>query len=251
VPRIDVDLIVLAGDVHVGDAAAAWAADLARRLDAPVVLIAGNHEHYAAPRVPARSMDCTLAAYRAAAASGGRLVFLERDTVEIAGVTVIGATLWSDFALFGADRVAAAMRYAAAAMNDFQLIEWRPGVPFTPSHARAEFDQAKAFLEVALAKPRSGPVLVATHHTSSPCSVPARFRSDLLSAAFSSPLDALVAESGAALWVHGHTHDSFDYVIGGTRVVCNPRGYAGHALNPWFDPALVIEIGGASPGGAP
>jgi hypothetical protein len=27
------------------------------------------------------------------------------------------------------------------------------------------------------------------------------------------------------LWTHGHTHELFDYMIGDTRVVCNPRGY--------------------------
>ena len=27
------------------------------------------------------------------------------------------------------------------------------------------------------------------------------------------------------LWTHGHTHEDFDYMIGSTRIVCNPRGY--------------------------
>jgi hypothetical protein len=26
-------------------------------------------------------------------------------------------------------------------------------------------------------------------------------------------------------WTHGHTHELFDYNIGSTRVICNPRGY--------------------------
>ena len=30
------------------------------------------------------------------------------------------------------------------------------------------------------------------------------------------------------LWTHGHTHHPFDYRIGSTRIVCNPRGYGGH-----------------------
>ena len=30
------------------------------------------------------------------------------------------------------------------------------------------------------------------------------------------------------LWTHGHTHETFDYVIGETRIVCNPRGYIGY-----------------------
>jgi len=30
---------------------------------------------------------------------------------------------------------------------------------------------------------------------------------------------------GIKLWTHGHTHEDFDYMLGSTRVVCNPRGY--------------------------
>jgi hypothetical protein len=82
-----------------------------------------------------------------------------------------------------------------------------------------------------------------THHSPSFRSVPARFARDPLSAAYSSHLDDLVERSGAAIWVHGHTHDSFDYKIGGTRVICNPRGYFGRVLNPKFNPRLVIEVG--------
>jgi hypothetical protein len=51
----------------------------------------------------------------------------------------------------------------------------------------------------------------------------------------------LVEERGARLWIHGHTHVSFDYQVGKTRVVCNARGYPaepGTSLNP----ALVIEV---------
>ena len=50
--------------------------------------------------------------------------------------------------------------------------------------------------------------------------------------------------SGVPLWIHGHTHDSFDYRLNGTRVVCNPRGYAkdGANENPLFDAGFVIEI---------
>ena len=44
-----------------------------------------------------------------------------------------------------------------------------------------------------------------------------------------------------ALWVHGHMHDSFDYRLGRTRVVCNPRGYFPHQLNPDFRPLLVVQ----------
>jgi hypothetical protein len=46
------------------------------------------------------------------------------------------------------------------------------------------------------------------------------------------------------LWVHGHTHDSFDYTIKGTRVVCNPRGYARDGVNenPHFEPGFTVQV---------
>jgi predicted phosphodiesterase len=46
------------------------------------------------------------------------------------------------------------------------------------------------------------------------------------------------------VWIHGHTHDSFDYSRNGTRVVCNPRGYVTRrgAENNEFDPALIVEV---------
>jgi len=69
-----------------------------------------------------------------------------------------------------------------------------------------------------------------------------------LSAAFASNLDHLVER--ADLWIHGHTHDNFDYQLGRCRVVCNPRGYVwerhggnGHTVeNPEFNPGLVVEV---------
>lgn len=47
-----------------------------------------------------------------------------------------------------------------------------------------------------------------------------------------------------ALWLHGHTHGSFDYRVGNTRVICNARGYAKNGINenPDFDDACVIEL---------
>lgn len=81
-----------------------------------------------------------------------------------------------------------------------------------------------------------------THHAPSLRSVPTEWRDDLMSAAYASNLDWLVEESGAALWVHGHIHSSADYMIGRTRVVCNPRGYWPDQPNPAFRPDLVVEV---------
>jgi len=66
-----------------------------------------------------------------------------------------------------------------------------------------------------------------------------------MDAAFGSDLSALILDPGApALWIHGHVHESRDYVVGGTRVVCNPHGYRSQLQveNPDFDPLLVVAV---------
>lgn len=46
------------------------------------------------------------------------------------------------------------------------------------------------------------------------------------------------------LWVHGHTHGSFDSEVNCTHVVRNPRGDAkdGVADNPAFDPGSCVTV---------
>lgn len=61
------------------------------------------------------------------------------------------------------------------------------------------------------------------------------------SAAFASNFDDLVRESRAPLWIHGHIHTSFDYRIGSTRVVCNPRGYPREARTG-VRPDFTVEV---------
>jgi predicted phosphodiesterase len=243
-PAVEADVAVLAGDVHVGIESARWSFAMAERLGIPVVLVAGNHEHYGGARDPEISLANTIAEFRAAAAaSDGRLVFLERQSVVVAGVRFVGCTLWTDFELFGDP--AEAMAHAGIAMTDFHAINRAPGVRFTPNDARREFTAARRFLEAELAKPWSGPTVVVTHHLPSARSVPLRFRDHPLTPAYASHLDALVERSSAALWAHGHTHDAADHAIGATRIMCNPRGYVGYGLNPRFEPGKVVTVDGA------
>jgi len=246
-PHVEADVVVLAGDVHVGVRAARWSLDLAAALGVPVVLVAGNHEHYDGARDPERCVPRTLEALRQmAAASGGRLVFLERESAVVAGVRFVGCTLWTDFELFGDP--AEGMALAEIGMTDFRMIAQRPGIRFTAHDARREFFAAKRFLERELAEASEAATVVVTHHLPSAKSVPSRFERHALTPAYASHLDGLVERSGAALWVHGHTHDSADYTIGATRVLCNPRGYSGVELNPRFDPNLLVEVESAVPG---
>lgn len=48
----------------------------------------------------------------------------------------------------------------------------------------------------------------------------------------------LLRADRAALWIHGHTHDGFDYHVNGTRVVCNPRGCARGGVDFVVEPSV-------------
>jgi Icc-related predicted phosphoesterase len=81
---------------------------------------------------------------------------------------------------------------------------------------------------------------VLSHHAPHPRSNHSRFGSDLLSAAYVSDLTPVIDAGRPDMWVHGHVHESFDYRVGATRILCNPNGYGNE--NPAFEPSLVVEI---------
>ena len=229
IPQTDSDALVLAGDIARPREAVAWAAGFAK----PVLYVPGNHEFYGS------SLAGTVAELKRLCAGTGIRV-LDKDEVILSGVRFLGTTLWTDFMLFGqGEERAAAMREAQRFMRDFSRIE-----QFTPAASAALFADHARWLKARLAEPHDGPTVVITHHAPSRASIHPRFAGSLLNACFVSDAQALVAASGARLWVHGHTHDSFDYRINGTRVVCNPRGYArdGENENARFDPDLVVEV---------
>jgi len=158
-------------------------------------------------------------------------------------VRFLGSTLWTDF-MIAADRREAAMQEAQRLMRDFSRI--RIGeTTFSPGDSAALFRAHAEWLERRLAERHGGPTVVITHHAPSPRSIHPRFADSLLNACFVSDAEHLVDGARASLWIHGHTHDSFDYELNGTRVVCNPRGYAAEGVNenPLFEPHFIVEVG--------
>jgi len=235
-PDTDADLVVLAGDVGRPKAATTWALGFAK----PVLYVPGNHEFYGG------SIAGTLTELKQLCA-GTNVRVLDSDEAVVDGVRFLGTTLWTDFMLFGEGaKRAAAMAEAERSMRDFSRI--RVGElseePFTPADSAALFTIQAAWLESRLAEPFPGPTVVITHHAPSRRSIHPRFADSLLNACFVSDAEHLVDGRRSSLWIHGHTHDSFDYVLNGTRVVCNPRGYARDGVNEnrRFDPNLAIEI---------
>jgi len=83
--------------------------------------------------------------------------------------------------------------------------------------------------------------VVVTHHLPHRQSIHSKWEGDPLNPGFASDLSRLVRPP-VRLWVHGHTHESFDYQVNGTRVICNPRGYVPMQPNTAFDPKLVVEV---------
>lgn len=208
------DVVVLAGDISTGLTGMAWAK---RVFTCPVIYVPGNHEYYG------QDMD-KLNGELQDDCRGTNIHVLNDAAIVIDGVRFVCATLWTDFNLYGT--IGESARFAARGMNDYRAIG-KEGGALRPADTRALHLASRAYLERALAESFTGQTVVVTHHAPSPRSVAPRFRGDPFTPCFVSNLEALVAASGTALWIHGHVHDSFDYYIGQTRVVCNPKGYRG------------------------
>lgn len=164
--------------------------------------------------------------------------FLENESIEISGVLFVGATLWTDF--LGKDFVK--MQYARKNMNDFIVIKKADGTRLMPEETVDLFHESKRYIFKALATAGEKKTVVVTHHGVSPLSIHERFRGDSLNCAFMTDLSNEIIDHGPDLWVHGHTHNSFDYTLGRTRVVVNPYGYKDVEVNPQYNRQLVIEL---------
>jgi calcineurin-like phosphoesterase family protein len=240
----DVDVAVVAGDTCEG---VVNGFETLRRFvpeRIPIVTVAGNHEFYR------RCYPNEIEAGKAAAPDFN-VHFLSDDSVVVNGVRFLGCTLWTDYALFGADRVALAMEKARTGLNDHRVIAWqkKPWLRFRPEEALVLHGRSRQFLRERLSERFDGPTVVLTHHAPLFASVEQRFRDDILTAAFASDLSDLIDSPGGSvsgsggkitLWNHGHMHSSSDYVAHGIRVLANPHGYGDE--NPRFDPSLTVEI---------
>lgn len=248
-PAIDVqqsrpDVVILAGDIAAGSDAIAWAARTFGAL--PVLYVHGNHEGYG--HQLERMQDAIGDACASANAHGAQIRLLNQDRVEIGGVRFLGATLWTDFLLFGEERREEAMAAAQSYMPDYKHISTSTGTGTEPrllcaADTAALHAQHRAWLAGQLTQPFAGRTVVITHMAPSMQSVEAHYAGNLGSPAFASPLDELVAQ--ADLWVHGHMHASHDYRIAGCRVVCNPCGYPrpdGTPENEHYDTARIVDI---------
>jgi len=232
IPKTDADVIVLAGDIDQNANWVKWL--LNQKIDKPIIYVMGNHCFY---RSNVKSIKEKIRKLIDSYKSLIEIHFLDDSYVDIYGVRFLGSTLWTDFSLYG-DPIIAGID-AQTYINDYTYIR------VTDLYRKITYKdtidwhkQSVKFLTEELAKDVNIPKVVVTHMLPSIKSVSERFIRDTLSAAYASNLDHLVVQS--KLWIHGHTHDTKDYFINDSRVVCNPRGYKSD--NQDFNPSLVIEV---------
>jgi predicted phosphodiesterase len=227
----DADVVVLAGDIHLGPKGCQWARK--QFPNQPVIYVLGNHEYYH------HSLPELVETLKAEM-EGSNVCVLENDAVEVGGITFLGCTLWTDFQLSGDP--AGAMSTAEHTMGDFQVIRYNPEHRLLqPQDTVQVHGGSVAWLRGELAKGNPARTVVVTHHAPSARAEAPFHAKSPLKPAFSSNLDALVEGSGVPLWIYGHTHYNADFMAGKTRVMTNQRGYPDERC-VGFNPGLVVEV---------
>jgi predicted phosphohydrolase len=237
--QVEVDAVILAGDINHGLKGLEWAAT--RFAGVPTLYVAGNHEYYgeALPKLTDQ--------LRERAAELG-VYFLENGAVDLGSVRFLGCTLWTDLQLCGSGPwIMDAVRNV---MVDYRAIRVSPQYRrLLPGDTIRLHRASVTWLRQELNN-GVGPVVVVTHHAPSARSLVPNYADDPVSAAFASDLDELVASPRLQLWIHGHTHRAVDYRIGTARIVSNPRGYPDED-HTGFVEDFVVSLPDDFPGAAP
>jgi len=215
-PTKNVDTVVLAGDIGEGFKGLSWAAK--HFPETPVVYVPGNEEFYYHDLEMIDELK---------ARAPSNIHVLHNNIAIINGVRFLGSILWTDFELNGANFKFKSMRAAHDRMSDFRAIKYE-GWPFEPEASLLLHRQSRDWLTRALEIPYDGHTIVVTHHAPSKQSTHPRYENNILNPAFASNLESLMDQKRVQYWIHGHTHDNFDYEVNGTRVLCNSRGYRSH-----------------------
>lgn len=236
-PVLDVDVVILAGDIGSHTHGIEWAATAFQKwpTSPEIVYVVGNHEYYGA-----HIHGLTTEMRKVAGRLGIHL--LENGVIELAGVRILGSTLWSDFQLYGNERSINSTQAARNYISDYSTIYGTDQKFIEPCDTIQLHGAARAFLKHELPKPFNGETVVVTHFAPHRGCVEARFDGGSLTPYFTVDMGPLMEEHQPALWVFGHTHHNVDFVAeGGCRVISNQRGYP-HEPSQGFRDDLVIEV---------
>lgn len=198
-----------------------------------VIYVMGNHEHYhgdfATSAIKLKSMLASNVL--------SNVHLLDKESVTIDDVTFIGGTLWTDMN----KEDSLTLYHIRTMMNDFRIVQntnrvvnfkdtegkfhTRPA-KFCPEDAVEDHKKMIQYIQSVI-EGKNEKFVVVGHHAPSKQSTKPRYKDDvLMNGGYSSDLSEYILDHPQIkLWTHGHTHDKFDYMIGSTRIVCNPRGY--------------------------
>ena len=207
-----------------------------------IIYIVGNHEHYHG------DFKYTISDVKKRLEYLTNLHILEKETYIVDDVTFIGGTLWTD--MNKEDPLT--LHMITRMMNDFRCVDNsnrevtyktfddpdNPDKPtfrtrvarFSPQDAVDDHKEMLEFIKTVVADKHDKKFVVVGHHTPSHTSCHPKYKDDReMNGGYHSDLSEFILDRPQIkLWTHGHTHELFDYMIGETRVVCNPRGYHGY-----------------------
>ncbi|WP_230660133.1 metallophosphoesterase [Psychrobacter sp. I-STPA10] len=245
IPATEADIIIVAGDTANGECGMSWLHQQAQRLQKPIFTVAGNHEYFDQDIL---DFDETLQQWdnfvdtpQCEDMRGVKL--LQCSSVDIADIRILGCTLWTDYQYQATeDTIPSALHF----MRDYKQIS-AGNEMFSPAISTQIHAKHRQWLLQSLqqAHTQGRECVVVTHHSVSPLSVSQKYAQLPSNAAFVSDLSAwMYADWAPKLWVHGHTHEAFDYQLGNTRVVVNPRAYPGEisSTGVYFDWAKVVSV---------
>lgn len=201
-----------------------------------VIVIAGNHEFYHGKWI------ASLLHLRQEYGQFPNIYFLERDTKVIDDVTFIGGTLWSDCNKFDP----LTLHALGDMMQDFNVIrnDEKGYTKLRPAHACARHKQTLEYFKHVLSHNKDKKCVIVGHHAPSDQSIADYYKKQFtMNGGYYSDLSEFILDHPQIkLWTHGHMHNQSDYMIGDTRVVCNPRGYIGHEFGSEYFKLQYLEI---------
>ncbi len=205
-----------------------------------VVYVMGNHEFYGDGH-----WFESIEHMRMACGIHDNIYMLERDTKIIDDVVFVGGTLWTDMN----KNDPLTLHAVRDMMMDYRAIRNdRAGYRnLRPADTVERHRQTRDYIEHVVKENKDKRCVVVGHHTPSYQSCHEMYKHDyIMNGAYHSDLTNIMLDNpNIKLWTHGHTHNCFDYMVGETRVVCNPRGYrqaSGWSEDTEWNPSLCIEI---------
>ena len=203
-----------------------------------VIYIMGNHEFYHGKFYAAVDY------MRDECAKYPNVYMLEQDMKIINDVVFVGGTLWTDMN----HRDPLTMHAVKDMMNDFRIVrnEKREYAAMSTLDVAIRHDKTLGYIKLIVQEHKDKKCVVVGHHAPSFKSVSEQYASQtLMNGGYASDLSEFIMDHPQIkLWTHGHMHQPFDYVIGETRVVCNPRGYEndGYSEQSGWNPDILLEI---------